>query len=77
MSLRRRKDRIKKINKNKRKDKITFFTGLSSMEERVKRFYELHNNKWFHLFNLTLDYIKMTDPHEKYMLKKYGLVFYS
>jgi hypothetical protein len=47
------------------------------MENRVLRFYELHNNKWFHIMNWTLDMIKTSNPKEKYMLAKYGSCFYS
>jgi hypothetical protein len=46
------------------------------MENRVNRFYELHNNKWFHIMNLTLDIIKINDKKERYMLSKYGCIFY-
>ena len=47
------------------------------MENRILRFYELHNNKWFHIMNWTLDMIKTSNPKEKYMLAKYGSCFYS
>jgi len=46
------------------------------MEFRVKRFYELHNNKWFHIMNLCLEIIKTRDPAQKYMLEKYGSCFF-
>jgi hypothetical protein len=35
------------------------------MEERVHMFYKLHNNKWFHIFNFTLEVIKMTNEATK------------
>ena len=40
------------------------------MEKRVFRFYELHQNKWFHIMNFT------PDKKQKYMLMKYGSCFY-
>ena len=46
------------------------------MENRVFRFYELHQNKWFHIMNLILDIIKNPDKNQKYMLMKYGSCFY-
>ena len=46
------------------------------MENRVLRFYELHNNKWFHIMNWTLAMIKTVDPKQRYMLAKYGGCFY-
>jgi hypothetical protein len=46
------------------------------MENRVKRFYELHNNKWFHVMNLTLEIIKTHDMKQKAMLAKYGAGFF-
>ena len=46
------------------------------MEYRVQRFYELHNNKWFHIMNYILDIIKTEDIKEKYKLMKYGSCFY-
>ena len=46
------------------------------MENRVKRFYDLHNNKWFHIMNLSLDYMRTSDVTQKYMLRKYGACFY-
>ncbi len=47
------------------------------MEERVRMFYDLHNNKWFHKMNLTLEIIKMTDLAEKALLIKYGACFFD
>ena len=46
------------------------------MEQRVTLFYELHNNKWFHIMNLTLDIIKTVDIRQKIMLIKYGYNLY-
>jgi len=46
------------------------------MENRVARFYELHNNKWFHVMNLTLEIIRTKDKRELYMLKQYGHYFF-
>jgi hypothetical protein len=41
------------------------------MEIRVKQFSELHNNKWFHVMNWTIDIIKTSDKTKKYWRKKY------
>jgi hypothetical protein len=49
---------------------------LNHMEQRVQRFQELHNNKWFHIMNYILDIIKCTDIREKRMLVKYGSCMY-
>ena len=46
------------------------------MESRVTRFYELHNNKWFHIMNFSLEIIKTDDSHQKYMLTTYGSCFF-
>jgi len=64
---------------------------ITLMEERVHMFYKLHNNKWFHIFNFTLEVIKMTNgailmtngvikmanTNEKAQLIKYGQCFFS
>ena len=50
----------------------------NAIENRVFRFYELHNNKWFHIMNLSLEMIKTEDHTQKYMLMKYGdSIFYN
>jgi len=46
------------------------------MEERIKRFQELHNNKWFHIMNWNLDIMKTRDKKNRYNLIKYGSCFY-
>lgn len=46
------------------------------IEERIKRFQELHNNKWFHIMNWNLDIIMSLDKKNKYNLIKYGSCFY-
>jgi hypothetical protein len=46
------------------------------MENRVARFYELHNNRWFHIMNLTLEIIKTKDKVQRYMLANYGQDFF-
>lgn len=46
------------------------------MENRVNLFYELHNNKWFHILNLSLDIIKSSDQDHKKMLMRFGPCFY-
>lgn len=47
------------------------------MENRVTRFYELHNNKWFHIMNVSLEIIKTEDKNQKYMLMNYGKCFFE
>jgi len=47
------------------------------MENRVIRFYELHQNKWFHIMNLSLEIIKTHDKKQRYMLMKYGSWFFT
>ena len=46
------------------------------IEERVLRFYELHNNKWFHIMNWNLDIMIMRDKKNRYNLIKFGSCFY-
>jgi len=46
------------------------------MEQRVRRFYDLHQNKWFHIMNLSLEIIKTADVDQKYMLRMYGAMFF-
>jgi hypothetical protein len=46
------------------------------MENRILRFYELHNNKWFHIMNWSLDIIKTSDKQQKNIKIKYGSCFY-
>jgi hypothetical protein len=47
------------------------------MEQRVFFFYKLHNNKWFHVMNHSLDVIKTTEQEEKRKIEKYGECFYE
>jgi hypothetical protein len=47
------------------------------MENRIKRFHELHNNKWFHIMNWCLDEMRTINMKDRYMLVKYGRDFYS
>ena len=47
------------------------------MEDRVRVFYGLHNNKWFHILNLSLEIIKTKDKHQRYMLMNYGHDFFT
>ena len=47
------------------------------IEERVSRFYELHNNKWFQIMNLSLEIIQCHDKFQKYMLMHYGHCFFN
>jgi hypothetical protein len=46
------------------------------MEARVRRFQDLHANKWFHIMNWTLDVLLSRNKHEKYMLINYSSCFY-
>ncbi len=46
------------------------------MENRVLRFYELHNNKWFHIMNWSLDVIKTQGKKDRCLLIKYGSCLY-
>jgi len=47
------------------------------MENRIKRFQDLHNNKWFNIMNWCLDELKAINMKKKrYMLVKYGGCFY-
>jgi hypothetical protein len=50
---------------------------IGYMENRVRRFYELHNNKWFHIMNLSLEIIKTEDKTQKIMLMRYGHWFFD
>jgi len=47
-----------------------------SVEHRITRFQELHNNKWFHIMNYVLDVMLTTDKRQRRILKKYGSCFY-
>ena len=47
------------------------------MENRILRFYELHNNKWFHIMNWSLDIIKTSDLVQRRMLEKFGNCFFN
>jgi len=49
---------------------------LSPIEHRMKRFAELHNNKWFHVMNFNLDFMKTTDKKNMKMHALYSLGFY-
>jgi len=46
------------------------------MENRIRRFQDLHNNKWFHVMNLTVEIIKTSDKRQKVMLAKWGAGFF-
>jgi hypothetical protein len=46
------------------------------IEYRIKRFQELHNNKWFRIMNYNLHVLLTYDKKEQYILKKYGSCFY-
>lgn len=46
------------------------------MENRIRRFQDLHNNKWFHIMNLVLEIIKTDDKEQKIMLTRYGADFF-
>jgi hypothetical protein len=49
---------------------------MNSMEERILRFYNLHNNKWFHIMNWTLDVIRAPTKERKRMIIYYAREFY-
>jgi hypothetical protein len=49
---------------------------MNSIEHRIIRFQDLHNNKWFHIMNYNLDVLKSLNTKEKFMLIKYGYCFY-
>ena len=49
---------------------------MNTMEERIKRFQELHNNKWFHIMNWTLDLILIKDPKNRRNHIAFGSCFY-
>jgi hypothetical protein len=53
-----------------------FIDLKNTMENRVKRFYDLHQNKWFHVMNLSLEIIKTADVAQKHMLSMYGAMFF-
>jgi hypothetical protein len=47
------------------------------IEYRIKRFQELHNNKWFHIMNYNIDMLLLKiHKKEAYILGKYGSCFY-
>jgi hypothetical protein len=48
-----------------------------SIQKRLDLFYELNNNKWFHIMNWTLEIIKTKDRTQKCMLAKYGSEFFT
>jgi len=47
------------------------------IEHRIKRFQELHGNKWFHIMNWALDEMRTFNIKDKVMLIKYGSCFYN
>jgi hypothetical protein len=48
----------------------------SPIDHRIKRFAELHNNKWFHLMNWNLDFMKTTDKKDRTIHALYSKSFY-
>jgi len=50
--------------------------SILDMENRVFRFHNLHQNKWFHIMNWSLEIIKIGDKRQQYMLMKYGSGFF-
>jgi hypothetical protein len=50
--------------------------SILDMENRVFRFYNLHQNKWFHIMNWSLEIIKTGDKRQRYMIMKYGSDFF-
>ena len=47
------------------------------IENRVRRFYELHKNKWFHIMNFSLDRMLILDKKEQLYFERYALEFYK
>jgi hypothetical protein len=52
------------------------YISIMYIEQRIKTFQGLHNNKWFHIMNWSLDIIKTYDKQQRYILTKYGSCFY-
>lgn len=52
------------------------YISIMCIEQRIKTFQDLHNNKWFHIMNWSLDIIKTYDKQQQYILNKYGSCFY-
>jgi len=52
------------------------YISIMYIEQRIKKFQDLHNNKWFHIMNWSLDMIKTYDKQQQYILNKYGSCFY-
>lgn len=48
-----------------------------SIEHRIKLFYELHKNKWFHVMNFVITEMLIEDKKERFMHSKYAFVFYK
>jgi hypothetical protein len=49
---------------------------MEAIEHRIRRFQDLHNNKWYHIMNWSLDFMKTTDIKQRKILFKHGSVFY-
>jgi hypothetical protein len=54
----------------------TFADKMNTIEERIKRFQDLHNNKWFHIMNWTLDLILIKDKTHRRNHIAFGSCFY-
>jgi 3-deoxy-D-arabino-heptulosonate 7-phosphate (DAHP) synthase class II len=48
----------------------------SPIDHRIKRFAELHNNKWFHVMNWNLDFMKTADKKHRSMHAAFSQSFY-
>ena len=46
-----------------------------NIEHRINRFYELHQNKWFHIMNFVITEMLIDNKKEIVMHNKYGFVF--
>jgi len=54
----------------------TILFSVILMENRIRRFQDLHNNKWFYVMNLSLEIIKTSDKRQKAALAKWGACFF-
>ena len=48
----------------------------SPIDYRINRFAELHANKWFHVMNYNLDYMRTTDKKDRNTHARFSICFY-
>jgi len=48
-----------------------------TIENRINLFYELHQNKWFHIMNFVITEMLIDNKKERFMHIKYASVFYK